>query len=413
LGVILESSVALKMVNLSNCSLQAQTMNFVVSGLGSNPNISDVTLNLSGNELGPIGAGQLADILAENKNLGTLLVQNCGFKKEGLGKILEKLSMNTTLRGLDISLNLHTGSAIKMKRVVEKLAEVVARHPTLRHLSLRGDGSKFSIGNEIRPLIDCLAQNPALTELDIAGNKIGDQHAVDLCNALRSNTRLVSLLWDQNNIGIGGWQAMVNLLGNNQTIRHCPRPQTDMEKALREAKVRDTFETRMRECMDNMQMGLKRNAGTSTEYVSEYEKAKKGRTYTVRPAFETLRPGSMKIPAPLPVQEYSIMPQETYTPPPPAFTPPAYQTNKYNPPNQYNPPSYGQSYDNQGYDNQGYDNQGYDNQGYDQGYDNSYTQPPEPTGYEVASSEAYTGQEYDDTNYGGGDMPPPPPPLPY
>jgi len=83
---------------------------------------------------------------------------------------------------------------------------------------------------------------------------------------------------------------MVNLLSQNKTLVHCPRPRYDLEKALKEAKVKESFEIRLRECMDNIQAALKRNSGP-TEYQSEYEKAKRGRSYTVRPAHESLAPG--------------------------------------------------------------------------------------------------------------------------
>lgn len=57
-----------------------------------------------------------------------------------------------------------------------------------------------------------------LTELDIAGNKIGDQLAVVLCDALRNNSKLKSLNWDRNGISVGGWQALLNILTQSVCI---------------------------------------------------------------------------------------------------------------------------------------------------------------------------------------------------
>jgi len=155
--------------------------------------------------------------------------------------------------------------------------------------------AKMTVGTEMRPLIEILAQNPVLTELDITGNKIGDQMGVSLSDCLRKNNHLKSLSWDQNNVSIGGWQAMVNCLSQNRTLVHCPVPRSDMEKAVKESKNKDVFATRVKECMENLQAAVKQNlGGQGTTYISQYEKSKKARTYTVRPAYMTLRPGQIQ-----------------------------------------------------------------------------------------------------------------------
>jgi len=108
------------------------------------------------------------------------------------------------------------------------------------------------------------------------------------------NNHLKSLWWDQNNISIGGWQSLVNCLSQNRTLVHCPVPRNDMEKAVKDSKNKDVYAQRVKECMENLQAAVKQNlGGQGTSYTSEYEKSKRGRSYTVRPAYMTLKPGSI------------------------------------------------------------------------------------------------------------------------
>jgi Ran GTPase-activating protein (RanGAP) involved in mRNA processing and transport len=136
----------------------------------------------------------------------------------------------TGLKAIDLGFNFSTGTASKMLKLMNTLAEVIKRHPTLEYLGLGGNGDKQAIGKEIEPLFKALSANPKLVELDISGNKFGDQIAVLLCDQLRSNTHLRSISFDNNLVAIGGWRAFLTLFGTNKNFVNAPLPLVDVDR---------------------------------------------------------------------------------------------------------------------------------------------------------------------------------------
>eukprot|EP00027_Filamoeba_sp_ATCC50430_P005257 CAMPEP_0168554154 /NCGR_PEP_ID=MMETSP0413-20121227/7628_1 /TAXON_ID=136452 /ORGANISM="Filamoeba nolandi, Strain NC-AS-23-1" /LENGTH=804 /DNA_ID=CAMNT_0008584875 /DNA_START=114 /DNA_END=2528 /DNA_ORIENTATION=- len=277
-GAVVESNPKLSILNLSHCSLVSQPLEAIFGSIARAEGISKLTVNISGNELGPIGAGTVATSIRASRNIYYLIAKNCAFKKEGLTKIVEQLADNSVLRAIDLGGNFREGTSAKMVKLLEKLAQTLMKHPTLEHLGISGDGNKCAIGKSIQPIIDCLSHNPNLIELDISGNKLGDQLAISISDALRQNNRLKSLSWDNNNISIGGWLALANALGTNKTLVDCPQPQQDIERALKEAKNKEHLAARIREAMDKIKNAQKENSGGQV-YTSEYAQLSVGRTY--------------------------------------------------------------------------------------------------------------------------------------
>jgi len=277
---VIDSLPVLRVLNVAYCSLVPQSVEGILRSITNNTNLSDVSVNISGNELGIAGAVSVSQILLITSNISSLWMKNCGFKKEGLTKIVGALGQNierTTLRVLDLGNNFASGTAAKMTKLISALAEVVKKHPSLEYLGLSGNGDKMSIGKEIEPLFRALSSNPKLVELNITGNKIGDQMAVMLCDQLRSNFNLRSLLWDINGISIGGWRAFLNLCQTNQNLIHCPTPNVDIDRAIKESKNKDQFKDKIKEILDLTRDALKQNSGGML-FVS-VSKIKQGKTY--------------------------------------------------------------------------------------------------------------------------------------
>lgn len=114
-----------------------------------------------------------------------------------------------------------------------------------------------------------------MAELDVRGNKIGDQAAASAFDGLRKNTNLKSLLWDRNDISLSGWQSLVNILAENKTICHCPHPYQDIQKTLKSAKDKDYTKQKVRELLDSIEKGLKKNLpADSSGFVSVVRKPK-------------------------------------------------------------------------------------------------------------------------------------------
>jgi len=427
---------ALTNLLLSNCSMQAPQAIAIASAIATNVQIKSASINFSYNELGPSGAAALSQIIANATNISSLILRACEFKKEGLQKIADSLATNAGLRILDLSLNFRSGSEAKMRKLMETFAFALSRHVSLEFLSVAGDNNKFAIGKEIESLLKCLGSDPKLVELDVSGNKIGDQLAGFLSDSLRNNKHLKALYWDKNNISTGGWQSLVNVMNNNNTLCHVPSPKSDMDKAIKESKNKDQFQERVKAVMDSLSSALKRNSGGQT-FVSAYEKVK-GKTYKIASMSATeFGDGTHSAPVhsgssdtqvyyqdPYPNYsantmrgQYDGRGSDAYSPPPPPPPIDTYDNNSYEsapPPPPPLPDPYSNykyqadqtEYDDTNYDN---DNQNYDND--NQNYDNdnqNYESKPADTNYAAISH-----YEANETPAPEGAPPPPPPPPPF
>lgn len=443
----IETLPSLSNLCLANCSMQAPQAIAIVSAIATNVQIRSASINFSFNELGPSGAASLSQIIANATNISSLILRACEFKKEGLQKIADSLATNAGLRILDISLNFHSGSEAKMRKLMETFAFALSRHTSLEFFSLSGDNNKFAIGKEIEPLIKCLGNDPKLVEIDVSGNKMGDQLAGLLSDSLRNNKHLKALYWDKNNISMGGWQSLVNIMNNNTTLCHVPNPKADVDKAVKESKNKEQFQERVKVVMDSLSNSLKRNSG-GLNFVSAYEKVK-GKTYkmasmvtsdsadgtnaapmtgsleqqqqqfyndnpypnysanTMRSPYDRKASDSYQPPPPPPPIDNHTGYDNSFesAPPPPPPPPDPYSNYKYQADQtEYDDSNYDNGNDNYNYDNSNYDN---GNTGYDNGGNNRKSTKPNDT--------VYAAIHYDDAepSQESGGAPPPPPPPPF
>jgi len=257
---------------------------------------------------------------------------------------------------------------------------------------------------------------------------MGDQVAVILCDALRTSTRLRSLTWDKNNIGIGGWQGLVNLLASNRVLCHCPYPTVDVEKATKDAKNKEQFREKAKEVHDKLQDLLKRNAGGNV-YDSAYLQAKQERAYTI----VMDRPISMAYPEAVGQQmnqAYTYDQQGIPPPPPMSMSPPTPPSRKPSQAQLYGggvappmPPPQDDFWNQNAYDqmNQPPPQPPEDNippappMNIDfSPYDPNNAYDPNQQMYDANGGGGYTdefvGQEFDDTAFENSTAPPPPPP---
>jgi len=87
--------------------------------------------------------------------------------------------------------------------------------PSLTELNL----SKDKIGdNGAKSLSDALRENTSLTTLSLGVNNIGDDGAMSLSDALRKNTSLAILFLDKNDIGDDGAESLGDALRKNTSL---------------------------------------------------------------------------------------------------------------------------------------------------------------------------------------------------
>ena len=103
---------------------------------------------------------------------------------------------------------------------------------TLQYLHLRGNLEKqLVLGPALSAaLFSGLASNKSVTHLDVSGNSFRDVGATSLGLALRVNRTLTSLIYDDNDVTLPGFQAIRGSLYGNKKLALMPFPTIDAKK---------------------------------------------------------------------------------------------------------------------------------------------------------------------------------------
>ena len=124
------------------------------------------------------------------------------------------LKTNTTLDTLNLS-GYHDKDMMMVDLGAIELAEALETNTTLTDLIL--DNNK--IGDEgAKAIAEALKTNTTLINLKLSTNIIGDEGAYALAEALKTNTTLTDLILDNNKIGDEGAKAIAEALKTNTTL---------------------------------------------------------------------------------------------------------------------------------------------------------------------------------------------------
>ncbi|XP_077363749.1 F-actin-uncapping protein LRRC16A-like isoform X2 [Festucalex cinctus] len=220
---------ALISVNVSGCRLPPEALKALLLGLGCNPNLSDVSLDLSGCELRSAGSQILEGCVAEIPNISSLDISDNGLDGD-LSTLLVWLAKNRSVRHLSLGRNFHNIKSKNVAGVLHQLVRMLQEEESpLTSLSLADSKLK----GDLALVLNALGGNASLTALDISGNAMGDMGAKMLAKALQINTKLRTLAWDRNNVSPRGLQEVASALEKNFTIRFMPVPIMDAAQALK------------------------------------------------------------------------------------------------------------------------------------------------------------------------------------
>ncbi|KAL6100246.1 carmil1 [Pungitius sinensis] len=223
------SSQALSSVNLSGTRLPLEALKALLLGLGCNPNLSDVSLDLSCCELRSGGSQILEGCVAEIPNISSLDISDNGLDMD-LTTLLVWLAKNRSIRHLSLGKNFNNIKSKNVSQVLDNLVLMIQEEDSpLNSLSLADSKLK----TDLSIVLNALGSNTSLTKLDISGNSMGDMGAKMLAKALQINTKLRTIAWDRNNISPQGLQDVAAALEKNHTIRFMPIPIMDAAQALK------------------------------------------------------------------------------------------------------------------------------------------------------------------------------------
>ncbi|XP_067393669.1 F-actin-uncapping protein LRRC16A isoform X1 [Emydura macquarii macquarii] len=223
------SSLALTQINFSGTKLPPEPLKALLLGLACNPNLKEVSLDLSNCELRSGGAQVLEGCIAEIHNITSLDISDNGLESD-LSPLVIWLSKNRSIRHLALGKNFNNMKSKNLTPVLDNLVQMIQDEDSpLQSLSLADSKLK----TEVTIIINALGSNTSLTKVDISGNGMGDMGAKMLAKALQINTKLRTVIWDKNNITAQGFQDIAVALEKNYTLRFMPIPMNDASQALK------------------------------------------------------------------------------------------------------------------------------------------------------------------------------------
>ncbi|KAM6909751.1 F-actin-uncapping protein LRRC16A-like isoform 2-T2 [Xenentodon cancila] len=223
------SAMSLSSINVSGTKLPPEALKALLLGLASNPNLKDVSLDLSCCELRSGGSQILEGCIAEIPNITSLDISDNGLDSE-LSTLLVWLAKNRSIRHLSLGKNFNNIKSKNLAPVLDSLVHMIQEEESLlTSLSLADSRLK----SDLTIVLNALGSNSSLTRLDISGNAMGDMGAKMLAKALQINSKLRTVMWDKNNTSPQGLQEVAAALEKNFTIRFMPIPIIDASQALK------------------------------------------------------------------------------------------------------------------------------------------------------------------------------------
>ncbi|XP_064644382.1 leucine-rich repeat-containing protein 74B-like isoform X2 [Lineus longissimus] len=166
-----------------------------------------VRLNLSSNDLGNDEAHFISTALKVNRDLDELDLSKNSFGDDSCSALGSAIGINEGLRTIDLSWN-----KIRMKGTAA-LVKGLLRNDTLRCLKLSGNG----VANEgAKSIAQVIRRNATITELDICENRIFDSGLLDMSKALKFNKDLEVLRVANNPITSYGALGLLESLCKNK-----------------------------------------------------------------------------------------------------------------------------------------------------------------------------------------------------
>uniref|UniRef100_A0A665TFN7 Capping protein regulator and myosin 1 linker 1 n=1 Tax=Echeneis naucrates TaxID=173247 RepID=A0A665TFN7_ECHNA len=223
------SAMCLSSINVSGTKLPPEALKALLLGLASNPNLKDVTLDLSCCELRSGGSQILEGCIAEIPNISSLDISDNGLDSD-LSTLLVWLAKNRSIRHLSLGKNFNNIKSKNLAPVLDSLVHMIQEEESpLTSLSLADSRLK----SDLTIVLNALGSNSSLTRLDISGNAMGDMGAKMLAKALQINSKLRTVIWDKNNTSPQGLHDVAAALEKNFTIRFMPIPIIDASQALK------------------------------------------------------------------------------------------------------------------------------------------------------------------------------------
>ena len=229
---VIKVNTTLQILNISNCGIPDDGVVVISESSKYNKTLQEVIISwnkdqvnvntansfcdLSGKNIGNVGALILSNLLYNKKAVQKLYISHCNISDDGVKVICDWLENAKTLQELDISHNEITSNG------TTKIAEVIQVNATLQKLDI----SFCCITNDGAIVIsNYLKNNNSLQELDMSHNKITSNGIYKIAEAIQVNTTLQKLdisychLSDDGTVAIAKNQVSEGLNNSNAFIK--------------------------------------------------------------------------------------------------------------------------------------------------------------------------------------------------
>ncbi|XP_043269676.1 F-actin-uncapping protein LRRC16A isoform X2 [Venturia canescens] len=228
------ATLSLKYLNISYCKLPLEALKHLLLGLACNESTVGLELDMSGNNLGSMGAHVLESCIHGVRCIATLDISDSNMDMD-LAQVITAIGKNKSLKHLYMGRNTIGMKSKHIAVVMDALVQMIQEDDcVLQSLYLPDSRLK----GDLYSLIDALGSNACLHTLDISGNQIGDAGARLLAKALQINNHLKTIIYDRNNITISGYADIVHALEKNYSVRHMPFPIYDMQPCMKASAER-------------------------------------------------------------------------------------------------------------------------------------------------------------------------------
>ncbi|GAM28131.1 hypothetical protein SAMD00019534_113070 [Acytostelium subglobosum LB1] len=218
---VFDSVAALTDLNMSGCSLNAQSLEDMFVAFNRNRKIANFSINLSKNNLGANEATILAKSISGCRYLESLDISS---NKLSCRSIIELVNAIKNIDRFNLhELNIGNNYFVigpEGDQLCQLLAQFVNNFPTVRTLNICG--GRYPLGKSLFHLVDPLINNKSLREIDLSENGLTDAMAPIIGELLRNNTTLNYMNLDNNQFGLSGWTSIAQplLFDINRTLNH-------------------------------------------------------------------------------------------------------------------------------------------------------------------------------------------------
>ncbi|XP_031782312.1 F-actin-uncapping protein LRRC16A isoform X2 [Nasonia vitripennis] len=223
------ATLSLKYLNISFCKLPLEALKHLLLGLACNESTVGLELDMSGNNLGSMGAHVLESCIHGVRCIASLDISDSNMDVD-LAQVITAIGKNKSIKNLYMGRNTLGMKSKHIAVVMDSLVQMLQEEDcVLQALHLPDSRLKGDLYN----LINALGSNACLRTLDISGNQIGDPGARLLAKALQINNHLKTIIYDRNNISLQGYADIVHALERNYSVRHMPCPIYDLQPCMK------------------------------------------------------------------------------------------------------------------------------------------------------------------------------------